>query len=158
MKNSSVVEYFGNQELLTREVVGFIASRYIRPLSVLPTLEWAVKISANDNISVMSNFLSPQERDVLKFLQDGKCGVILVLGRKPYKKLPNVYKQLHADNRLLIVSISNAERQSVLTLPSQLNYICSNSCKTYFPSIPKENTNTYAVFSQLNEKKRETII
>lgn len=45
-------------------------------LSVLPTLDWATEISQREEVAVVSGFHSRMEREVLKILLRGKCGLI----------------------------------------------------------------------------------
>ena len=50
------------------------------------------------------------ERDVLKILLQGECGIIIVLARGMYRKLPKQYEKAMEQNRLLIIS---NEKESV---------------------------------------------
>ena len=84
--------------------VGFLASRKISTLSILPTLDWALKISKQKDIAIVSGFHSKMERDVLKILLQGECGIIVVLARGMYRKLPKQYELAMLQNRLLIIS------------------------------------------------------
>lgn len=96
--------YWGNKDLLNKQKVGFLASRKISTLSVLPTLDWAMEISKQTDIVIVSGFHSRMERDVLKILLQGQCGIIVVLARGMYRKLPLKYEEAMAQNRLLIIS------------------------------------------------------
>lgn len=96
--------YLGNNELLKKRKVGFLASRKISTLSILPTLDWAMKVSKQKDIAIVSGFHSKMERDVLKILLQGKCGIIIVLARGMYHKLPKQYEEAMSQNRLLIIS------------------------------------------------------
>ncbi len=96
--------YLGNRELLKMKKVGFLASRKISTRSVLPTLDWAMEISKQTDIAIVSGFHSRMERDVLKILLQGKCGIIVVLARCIYRKLPKQYEEAMAQKRLLIIS------------------------------------------------------
>ena len=102
--------YLGNKELLKIIKVGFLASRNISTLSILPTLDWALKISKQKDIAIVSGFHSKMERDVLKILLQGECGIIVVLARGMYRKLPKQYEEAMLQNRLLIISY---EKESV---------------------------------------------
>ena len=97
--------YLGNKELLKRRKIGFLASRKISSSAILPTLDWAVEISKQSDVAVVSGFHSRLEKDVLKFLLQGKCGIIVVLARGMYRKLPKIYDVAVNDNRLLIISL-----------------------------------------------------
>ena len=85
--------YFGNKDLLNRQKIGFLASRKIASPAILPTLDWAVEISKRTDVAVVSGFHSRLEKDVLKFLLQGRCGIIIVLARGMYRKLPKVYEE-----------------------------------------------------------------
>lgn len=100
-----VTAYLGNKELLGRWKIGFLASRKIASSAILPTLDWAVEISKRADVVVVSGFHSRLEKDVLKFLLQGKCGIIIVLARSMYRKLPKIYDTVMKENRLLIISL-----------------------------------------------------
>lgn len=97
--------YLGNKELLNRWKIVFFASRKISSSAILPTLDWAVEISKRADVVVVSGFHSRLEKDVLKFLLQGKCGIIIVLARSMYRKLPKIYDTVMKENRLLIISL-----------------------------------------------------
>ena len=101
---NSAPTYSGNRELLKMKKVGFLASRKISTLSVLPTLDWAMEISKQTDIAIVSGFHSRMERDVLKILLQGQCGIIVILARGMYRKLPLQYEEAMSQNRLLIIS------------------------------------------------------
>ena len=102
--------YLGNKELLKMKKVGFLASRKISTLSILPTLDWAMQVCKQKDIAIVSGFHSKMERDVLKILLQGECGIIVVLARGMYRKLPKQYEEAMLQNRLLIISY---EKESV---------------------------------------------
>lgn len=99
------VTYLGNKQLLDRLKVGFLASRKIPTSAILSTLDWAVEISKRTDVAMVSGFHSRLEKDVLKFLLQGKCGIIVVLARGMYRKLPIIYDAAMKENRLLIISL-----------------------------------------------------
>ncbi len=96
--------YLGNKALLNMQKVGFLASRKISTLSVLPTLDWAMQVCKQRDIAIVSGFHSLMERNVLKLLLQGQCGIIIVLARGMYRKLPKQYEEAMNQNRLLIIS------------------------------------------------------
>lgn len=102
--------YVGNKGLLNKRKIGFLASRKISTSAVLPTLDWAVEISKRADVAVVSGFHSHLEKDVLKFLLQGKCGIIVVLARGMYRKLPKLLESAMGDNRILVISL---EKESV---------------------------------------------
>ena len=107
---SNIPTYLGNKELLKMKKVGFLASRKISTLSILPTLDWAMRVCKQKDIAIVSGFHSKMERDVLKILFQGECGIIVVLARGMYRKLPKQYEEAMLQNRLLIISY---EKESV---------------------------------------------
>lgn len=102
MENSP--KYLGNKELLKQKKVGFLASRNISSLSILPTLDWATEVSKREDNAIVSGFHSKMERNVLEILLKGQCGIIIVLARGMYRKLPIQYEVAMSQNRLLIIS------------------------------------------------------
>lgn len=97
--------YLGNKELLKWRKIGFLASRKISTSAILPTLDWVVEISKRTDVAVVSGFHSRLEKDVLKFLLQGKCSIVIVLARGMYRKLPKIYDDAIKGNRLLIISL-----------------------------------------------------
>lgn len=96
--------YLGNKELLKKWKIGFLASRKISTSSVLPILDWAVSISKQTDTVIVSGFHSRLEKEVLRFLLQGKCGIIVILARGMYRKLPKQYEEAMNENRLFIIS------------------------------------------------------
>lgn len=96
--------YLGNKELLKQKKVGFLASRKISSLSILPTLDWATEVSRREDTAIVSGFHSKMERNVLEILLKGQCGIIIVLARGMYRKLPIQYEEAMSQKRLLIIS------------------------------------------------------
>lgn len=84
--------------------IGYFASSKIAPLSVLPTLDWAVEIAKREDIAVVSGFHSKMEREVLDYLIKGRCGIIMVLARSIYRKVPSKLKEAFNQNRVLFIS------------------------------------------------------
>ena len=107
---SNIPTYLGNKELLKMKKVGFLASRKISTFSILPTLDWAMQVCKQKDIAIVSGFHSKMERDVLKILLQGECGIIVVLARGMFRKLPKQYEKAISQNRLLIISY---EKESV---------------------------------------------
>ena len=110
---NSIPTYLGNTELFEKRKVGFLASRKISTLSILPTLDWAMQVCKQTDIAIVSGFHSKMERDVLKILLQGECGIIVVLARGMYRKLPKQYEVAMLQNRLLIISY---EKESVIRI------------------------------------------
>ena len=117
--------YLGNKELLKQKKVGFLASRKISSLSILPTLDWATEVSKREDTAIVSGFHSKMERNVLEILLKGQCGIIIVLARGMYRKLPKQYEEAMSQNRLLIISNEkdNVKRVSEQTAHKRNEYV-----------------------------------
>lgn len=120
-----MMETFGNEELLKQKKVGFLASRKISSLSILPTLDWATEVSKREDIAVVSGFHSKMEQNVLEILLKGQCGIIVVLARGMYRKLPKQYEEAMSQNRLLIISYEkdNVKRVSEQTAHKRNKFV-----------------------------------
>ncbi len=98
------METLGNISLLDRRKIGYFASGTIAYLSVLPTLDWATEVARREDVAVVSGFHSKMEREVLDFLIRGKCGIICVLARSIYKKIPEKYREAYNAGRVLFIA------------------------------------------------------
>jgi len=74
----------------------------------------------------------------LHFLLKSKTPTILVLGRAPYKKLPKEFEVAVSEERLLIISISDAMRQSNETAFARNKYIISIADEIVFVLLIKK--------------------
>ena len=72
-----------------------------------------MRVCKQKDIVIVSGFHSKMERDVLKILFQGECGIIVVLARGMYRKLPKQYEEAMLQNRLLIISY---EKESVIRI------------------------------------------
>lgn len=131
------LNYLGNKELLKQQKTAFLASSTIPPDMVLKCYDWA---TAKHEGCVVSGFSSKLEQDVLHFLAKGKQPIILVLAREMYKRIPAELQPLLDTNRLLIVSVSKAERQSKATAYARNKYICEISDKILFVGVSEKSS------------------
>lgn len=121
MKNK--LEQLGNKDLLQLPKTAFLASNTISSEVVLKCYDWASEMRRQGRC-VVSGFSSKLERDVLHFLLKGEQPVIMVLARQMYKVVPADLKEALEQNRLLIISTSNAARQSRATALARNKYVC----------------------------------
>ena len=98
------METLGNTSLLDRKKIGYFASSKIASLSVLPTLDWTAEISKREDVTIVSGFHSKMEREVLDFLLRGKCGIVCVLARSIYKKIPDQFRDAYNAGRVLFIA------------------------------------------------------
>jgi predicted Rossmann fold nucleotide-binding protein DprA/Smf involved in DNA uptake len=140
------VEYLGNRELLKLKKTAFLASSTISSETVLSVYDWATEMR-NRGECVISGFSSKLEQDVLHFLLKGSQPIILVLARRMYRDIPDELKEPLAQNRLLIISVSNAVRQSKITAMARNRYVCEMADKIFFVGVTEQ--------SSLNAFKKE---
>ena len=131
------MEYLGNKELLKLPKTAFLASSTIPPDMVLKCYDWA---TAKHEGCVVSGFSSKLEQDVLHFLLKAKCPVVLVLARCMYKVIPAELKEAMEDGRLLIISVSNATRQSKVTAYTRNKYICEIADQILFVGVSEKSS------------------
>ncbi len=133
------IQYFGNKELLNLPKTAFLASSTIPPDMVLKCYDWAM---AKHEGCIVSGFSSKLEQDVLHFLIKSKQPIILVLARQLYKHIPEEFQLIIAENRLLIISVSNTPRQSKATALARNKNICEIADKILFVGV-NENSSLY---------------
>ena len=90
-----------------------------------PTRGRATEVSKREDIGIISGFHSKMERNVLEILLKGQCGIIIVLARGMYRKLPKQYEEAMSQNRLLIISNEkdNVKRVSEQTAHKRNDYV-----------------------------------
>ena len=133
------VEYLGNWELLKLKKTAFLASNTISSETVLRCYDWATEMR-NRGECVVSGFSSKLEQDVLHFLLKGSQPIIIVLARRMYRNIPDELKEPLAQNRLLIISVSNAVRQSKVTAMARNRYVCEMADKIFFVGVTEQSS------------------
>ena len=145
------MDYWGNKELLDLPKTAFLASSTIPTDMVLKCYDWATQM-AKEEQCVVSGFSSHLEKEVLHFLMKGRCPIILVLARQMYKQIPAELQPLLDDNRLLIISVSKAVRQSKATAHARNKYICEIADKILFVGVT-EKSSLYPLTETYKEKR-----
>lgn len=135
-------QYLGNMDLLTLHKVGFLASRKIVPSSVIPTINWANKVSQDPNIAIISGFQSTLEREVLDIALKGTCGIIYVLNRSIYRQIPLSLRTAFDSNRILFVSLTSEKttRPSTANAFIRNHYITDIADALVFASVNKSSS------------------
>ena len=137
--NSTRFEYHGNQDLLKLQKTAFLAASTIPPEMVLKCYDWATQM-AKEGKCVVSGFSSHLEHEVLHFLAKGDQPIVLVLAREMYKQIPAELQPLLDANRLLIISISKAVRQSKVTAHARNKYICEIADRIVFVGVTEKSS------------------
>ena len=144
------IQHLGNEELLKLPKTAFLASSTIPPDMVLKCYDWA---SGEHEGCVISGFSSKLEQDVLHFLLKAGCPVIMVLARQIYKVIPQELKKPLEQKRLLIISTSNAVRQSKQTAQARNKYICEQADIIYFVGVA-QHSSLYSLKEEYRSKTR----
>lgn len=133
------MDYLGNRNLLNLAKTAFLASSKIPVDMVLKCYDWATQM-AEEEQCIVSGFSSHLEKEVLHFLMKGSCPIILVLARQMYKQIPTKLQTLLDDNRLLIISVSKAIRQSKATAYARNKYICEMADSILFVGVTEKSS------------------
>ncbi len=151
-----MLNFLGNQEVMKRYKIAFFASSRVASLSVLPTLDWTAEVARRDDIDVVSGFHSKMEREVLDYLLRGKCGIICVLARSIYKKIPGMYREAYNESRILFISpCKNSSSMISRHLCQQRNeYVASISDELVFSSLTSESS----LYNLVSSDKKTTIL
>lgn len=136
------METLGNTSLLDRKKIGYFASSKIATLSVLPTLDWATEVAQHEDVAIVSGFHSKMEREVLDFLLRGKCGIVCVLARSIYKKIPEKYREAYNAGRVLFIApFKTFATMTSRHLCQQRNeYVASISDELIFSSLTPDSS------------------
>ena len=133
------MDCLGNKELLKLPKTAFLASSRIPVDLVLSCYDWASQTAQSEQC-VVSGFSSHLEKEVLHFLMKGRCPIILVLARQIYKQIPSELQPLLDANRLLIISASNAVRQSKATALARNRIICEMAEQIVFVGVDEKSS------------------
>lgn len=138
--------YLGNTNILQLPKTAFLCSSHISAEAVMKCYDWAMQ-QTEHGTCVISGFHSTLEKDVLHFLLKGRQPIVLVLGRKMYKHLPDALVKSLKDERLLIVSPVSQKtvRQSRPTALARNRYIIENADNIVFGCI-NEDSSLYPLY------------
>lgn len=140
----------GYTGLLSLPKVGFLAASHVPSDEVMRCYDWAVQLAGSEQC-VVSGFSSRLERDVLHFLLKGTCPIIVVLARRMYKAMPEEWQPAIDKGRMLIISTSDASRQSRQTAQLRNQYVAEISDIFYL--VGAIGTSTLCQLQQLFPKK-----
>lgn len=156
---NNIPTYLGNKELLKLEKVGFLASRKISTLSVIPTFDWAIDVSKKEEVAVVSGFQSHIEGKVLELLLKGQCGIIIILNRGIYKRIPQKYLTAFNQNRVLFISLENDKitRSSNIIGIKRNHYIAKLADEVIFSSLSLQSS-LYEIYSSIKSSRKVTLL
>ena len=103
----------GNVKLLELPKTAFFASRETPPGAEGRCRAWAAA-ERDAGRCVMSAFHSPLEAAVLdELLKEGVSPIVMVLGRKPYKTVPESWRAAVGAGRMVLFSLTEDRRASL---------------------------------------------
>lgn len=144
------MEILGNEIIMSYLKTGFLASSHIEVSDVMACYEWAAR-KPEPGCCVMSGFSSKMERDVLHFLLRAHTPVIWVLARRLYKELPSELQEALTAGRLLIISTSDATRQSKASALKRNEYIAATADRLLFTGVT-EASSLYSLYLKCHDK------
>ena len=82
------------------------------------------------------------EREVLDFLLRGKCGIVCVLARSIYKKIPDQFRDAYNAGRVLFIAPfkTSASRTSRNLCQQRNEYVASISDELVFSSLTPDSS------------------
>ena len=86
----------------------------------------------------------------------GSQPIIIVLARKMYKVIPDELKESLAQNRLLIISVSTAIRQSKMAAMARNKYVCEMADSILFVGVT-EQSSLYPYKNEYRNKHEKSI-
>ena len=127
----------GNTAILSQpSKVAFLSSRRVMPAAVMRCYDWATAMR-DEGRCVMSGFQSPLEKDVLKFLLQGKSQIIMVLARSLWKSVPQEYREPLSSGRMLVISpvSQSSSRVSAKTAERRNGWLLDHCSEAVFASL-----------------------
>lgn len=140
----------GNTDILKLPKTAFLASNHIKSNEVLRCYDWAIRMR-DEGRCVVSGFSSKLERDVFHFLRKGKQPIIIVLARKLYREMPEEWKPLLDAGRLLVISVSDAPRQSRQSALLRNRYVADIAQHLVMTGV-MESSSLYSFYEDYREK------
>ena len=140
--------YAGNEALLNEPMTAFLAPSRIDIRSVMPAYDWARQV-AREGLTVVGGFSSRLEQDVLSYLLRGRGGIVVVLGRRMYARIPKALQEPLRQGRLLIISTGNETGQNRRSAKRRNRYIASIAAEVVFPSLPPADSSLRPIYDDL---------
>jgi len=97
------ISYQGNPDVLSRRKISLICSVKCPGSVILQTYD-LMKTIRDEEITVISGFHSPMERECLNLLLRGTCGIAICYAQTLPKRLPPEFRKPINEGRLLLLS------------------------------------------------------
>lgn len=99
----SSLTFLGNPDVLKKSKIALVGSIKCPGSVILDTYE-LMKALRNEDITVISGFHSPMERECLNLLLRGTCGIAMCYARSLPKRVPAEFRKPINEGRLLLLS------------------------------------------------------
>jgi hypothetical protein len=98
------IDTIGNVELINRPILATFSSAKCPTSLILKAHDYAKEIRCGET-GVISGFHAPAEQEVLAVLLNGKCPIIVMLGRRlENARIPSAWKEEIEKGRMLVAS------------------------------------------------------
>ncbi len=134
--NSQTVAAIGNADLLSRTKIGLLCSRKCPADKILEAYDRFKEWASNPEITVISGFHSPVEKECLRLLLKGQANLILCPAREIERlRIPADWKPALEANRMLIFSPFTEKRADARTIARRNQLVVSLSKNLYIPYV-----------------------
>jgi len=146
--NDQSVAAIGNVDLLNRPKTGLLCSRKCPADRILEAYDQFKEWAASPEITVISSFHSPVEKECLRLLLKGKANIILCPAREiEHMRIPKDWTPALESNRMLILSPFTEKRADRHTAQERNKLVSKLADTLYVPfSTPGGALEALAVF------------
>ena len=132
--NDQSVAAIGNADLLNRSKTGLLCSRKCPADKILEAYDQFKTWAADPEITVVSGFHSPVEKECLRQLLNGAASIILCPAREiEHLKVSKDWKSALAEDRMLILSLFKGKRADTRTIDRRNRLVADLADELYIP-------------------------
>jgi len=132
--NDQSVAAIGNADLLNRSKTGLLCSRKCPADKILEAYDQFKEWAANPEITIISGFHSPVEKECLRQLLKGKSNIILCPAREiEHLQISKDWKNAIDENRMLILSPFKEKRADTRTIDRRNQLVADLTDSLYVP-------------------------
>ena len=132
--NDQAFAVIGNVVLLDCHLTGLLCSRKCPADTILEAYDRFKEWAANPEVTVISSFHSPVEKECLRLLLKGKANIILCPAREiKHLQVPNDWKPAFESGRMLILSSFKEKRADRHTAQERNKLVMQLANDLYLP-------------------------
>lgn len=130
----------GNTALLDKQKIGLFCSRKCPAVKILEAYDKFKKWAADTEITIVSGFHSPVEKECLKLLLAGKANIILCPARElAHMRILKEWQPAVAEGRMLIISFFKEKRADKQTTFQRNEFVTQSADELYVPYVSPES-------------------